>query len=139
MMKTILKSDHYDGRSIRDNLTLVGWIFAWMATYTLADKAALYGWWSNHWITFAAFTLNLLMGIGLITIFMRMLRRMDDLQRKIQLDAMAMALGVSMVGCISYSLLVTWGYIIDEEVSDIFMLMCVSYSASVLIGAVRYR
>ena len=138
-MKTILNSDQYDGRSIRDNLALVGWIFAWMATYTLADKAALHGWWSNHWITFAAFALNLLMGIGLIVIFMRMLRRMDDLQRKIQLDAMAMALGISMVGCISYSLLVTWGYIVDEEVSDIFMLMCVSYSASILIGAVRYR
>ncbi len=138
-MKTLLNSDHYEGRSIRDNLILVAWIFAWMASLTVADKAALYGWWSNQWLTFAAIALNLVMGIGLIAIFMRMLHRMDDLQRKIQLDALSLALGISMVGCITYSLLVTWGYIVDEEVSDIFMLMCVSYSASLLIGAVRYR
>ena len=70
---------------------------------------------------------------------MSMLRSMDDLQRKIQLEALSMALGISIVGCAAYSLLVTWGYIVDEEVSDIFFLMCVSYSASVLIGVWRYR
>ena len=44
-----------------------------------------------------------------------------------------------MVGCAAYSLLVTWGYIVDEEVTDIFMLMCVSYAASSLFGVWRYR
>ena len=71
--------------------------------------------------------------------FMRLLKGMDDLQRKIQLDALSMSLGISLVGCAAYSLLVTWGYIVDEEVTDIFMLMCVAYSISVLIGVWRYR
>ena len=50
-----------------------------------------------------------------------------------------MGLGISLVVCAAYSLLVTWGYIVDVEVTDIFMLMCVSYSAAVLIGVWRYR
>ena len=129
----------YDSRSIRDNLVLVGWIFAWMAALTVADKAALYGWWSAEWMTLLAISVHVWIGIGMIFKFMAMLRNMDDLQRKIQLEALAMALGISVVGCAAYSLLVTWGYIVNEEVSDIFMLMCVSYAVSVLLNALRYR
>lgn len=129
----------YDSRSIRDNLVLVAWVFAWMAALTVTDKAALYGWWSAAWITMLAITVHVLLGLGMIFKFMAMLRNMDDLQRKIQLEALSMALGISLVGCAVYSLLVTWGYIVDEEVSDIFILMCVSYSASVLFGVWRYR
>jgi hypothetical protein len=129
----------YDSRSIRDNLVLVAWVFAWMAALTVADKAALYGWWSDEWMTLLAISIHVLIGIGMIFKFMAMLRNMDDLQRRIQLEALSMALGISLVGCAAYSLLVTWGYIVDEEVSDIFMLMCVSYAASTLFGVWRYR
>jgi hypothetical protein len=139
MGKPVTNLSDYDSRSIRDSIVLVIWIFAWMAVLTLADKAALYGWWSAEWITLLAVAVNVMLGFGVIFKFMSMLRSMDDLQRKIQLEALSMALGISIVGCAAYSLLVTWGYIIDEEVSDIFVLMCVSYSASVLIGVWRYR
>lgn len=139
MGKPLTNLSDYDSRSIRDSIVLVIWIFAWMAVLTLADKAALYEWWSAEWITLLAVAVNVVLGFVVIFKFMSMLRSMDDLQRKIQLEALSMALGISIVGCAAYSLLVTWGYIVDEEVSDIFFLMCVSYSASVLIGVWRYR
>lgn len=139
MGKASMKLSDYDSRSIRDNLVLVMWVFAWMAALTVADKAALYGWWSAEWLTMLAIAVHVAIGIGMIFKFMSMLRGMDDLQRKIQLEALSLSLGISMVGCAAYSLLVTWGYIIDEEVTDIFMLMCVSYAASSLFGVWRYR
>ena len=139
MIKHLLNSNNYDSRSIRDNLVMVAWIFIWMASLTVSDKAALYGWWSAAWLTNLSIIVNVALGIGMLFKFMRMLRNMDDLQRKIQLDALSMALGISLVGCAAYSLMVTWGIILDEEVSDIFMLMCVAYSVSVMIGVVRYR
>ena len=139
MGRSLFKGDHYDARSVRDNLVLVAWIFAWMASLTVADKAALYGWWSAEWITVLAIAVHVVLGFVVIIKFMHMLRGMDDLQRRIQLDALSLALGISLVGCAAYSLLVTWGYIVDEEVTDIFMLMCVSYSAAVLVGSLRYR
>ena len=132
-------SNRYEAQSVKDNLTLVVWIFVWVGTMTLSDKAALHGWWSSQWVTLASIGLNLAMGVGTIAAFLRMLRRMDDLQKKIQLDALSMALGISVVGSAAYSLLVTWGYIVDEDVSDIFVLMCVSYSAGAIYGTVRYR
>ena len=129
----------YDRRAIRDNLAVVGWIFAWMASLTISDKAALYGWWTAEWITWLSIAVNAALGVWMVLRFLRMLRGMDDLQRKIQFDALGFGLGVSLVGTISYSLLVTWGYIVDEEVTDIFVLMCVSYSAAALFGVLRYR
>ena len=129
----------HDARSVRDSLKLLAWVFIWMASLTVSDKAALHGWWDAAWLTVLSIVVNGLLGIGLMLAFMQMLKRMDDLQRMIQLDALALALGVSLVGCALYSLTVTWGYIQDEEVSDIFVLMCLSYSAGALIGVLRYR
>lgn len=139
MDKAECRRSDYDSRSIRDNLVMVLWVFIWMASLTVADKAALYGWWEDGRLTLLAVAVNVALGLGMMVAFMRLLRGMDELQRKIQLDALSMALGISLVGCAAYSLLVTWGYIVDEEVTDIFMLMCVSYSAAVLIGVWRYR
>jgi hypothetical protein len=139
MIESIRKGSSYYARYIRENLKMVGWIFAWMTTLTISDKAELYGWWSEEWITIASIVVNAAFGLWMIHVYRRMLRGMDDLQRKIQLDALSMALGISLVGTITYSLLVTWGYIVDEEVTDIFMLMCVSFSVSVVYGAVKYR
>jgi hypothetical protein len=35
--------------------------------------------------------------------------------------------------------MVTWGYIQDEEVSDLIMVMCLSFSAASLFNTCRYR
>ena len=105
----------------------------------MTNKAELYGWWSEEWITITSIIFNATLGLWMIHCYRRLLASMDDLQRKIQLDALSMALGISLVGTVTYSLLVTWGYIVDEEVTDIFMLMCVSYSVSVIYGSLKYR
>ncbi len=139
MTSSLSQHSDYDRRSVRDNLALVGWIFAWMASLVISDKAALYGWWSAEWITWLSIAVNFALGVWVAVRFVRMLRGMDDLQRKIQLDALAFSFGVTLVATISYSLLVTWGYITDEEVSDMFVVMCVAYSLAVITGTLRYR
>ena len=139
MNNTLSQRDDYDRRSIRDNLIMVGWIFLWMVSLTISDKAALYGWWTAEWITWLSIAINLALGAWLVQRYIHFLRGLDDLQRKIQFDALAFSFGVTLVSTITYSLLVTWGYIMDEEVSDIFMIMCISYSAATMIGTLRYR
>jgi len=129
----------YDTRSIKENLKLVGWVFTWTASLIISDKAKLYGWWSEEWITITSIIFNAVLGLWMIHCYRCLLASMDDLQRKIQLDALSMALGISLVGTVTYSLLVTWGYIVDEEVTDIMLLMCVSYSVSVIYGSLKYR
>ena len=139
MIETMKECSSYDTRSIKENLKLVGWVFTWMASLIISDKAELFGWWSEEWITITSIIFNAALGLWMIHCYRRLLASMDDLQRKIQLDALSMALGISLVGTVTYSLLVTWGYIVDEEVTDIMLLMCVSYSVSVIYGSLKYR
>ncbi|MEM1412824.1 MAG: hypothetical protein AAGH19_10750 [Pseudomonadota bacterium] len=138
-MNASVSERSYDQRAIRDNLAFVGWVFVWMLSLTVSDKAALYGWWSAEWITWGSIVVNFALGVWLVLRYVRMLSGMDDLQRKIQLEALAMSFGITLVCTISYSLLVTWGYITDEEVTDIFMIMCVSFSLAVIGSTLRYR
>ena len=139
MNPTTAHRNDYDRRSIRDNLALAGWTFAWMASFVISDKAERYGWWTTEWITWLSIAVNAGLGVWLILRYIRLLRGMDELQRKIHFDALGFGLGISIVGCITYSLLVTWGYITDEEVTDIFALMCASYSAACMYGVWKYR
>lgn len=139
MKESVSTEKSYEARSAKDSIKLVVWMFIWMASLTVSDKAALYGWWESEWVTIFSIFITAMLGLGVLLLFRNMLARMDDLQRKIQLDALAVALGISLVGSAMYSLLVTWGYILDEEVSDIFVLMCVSYSAGVIFSVVKYR
>jgi hypothetical protein len=139
MIEASKKAGSYEARSVKDNLRVVAWIFIWMGSLVVSDKAALYGWWSEEWLTLLSIVVNVGLGLMVIRTYLQMLGRMDDLQRKIQLEALGLALGISLVGACAYSLLVTWGYIVDEEVSDIFVLMCVSYAASSLYGVWKYR
>ncbi len=139
MIKTLTDPDCYEARTIKDNLLLVAWVFAWMATLIVSDKAALYGWWSAEWMTVLSIAVNALMGLMVVRAFVKMLRKADELHRRIQLNALAVAMGVSLLGAVTYSLLVTWGYIVDEEVTDIIVLMCVSYSVAGFWGVLRYR
>jgi len=139
MIEAMNKASAYDKRAIRDNLGLVAWIFIWMASLTVSDKAALYDWWSQEWITVLSILVNAGLGLWVVHRYRQLLRGMDDLQRKIQLEALSLALGITLVGACSYMLLVTWGYITDEEVSDIFVLICVSYSVAVLANTLKYR
>lgn len=139
MIKSIATGTGYDARSIRSNLKMVVWIMAWMVSLTVSDKAALHGWWTQEWITWLSIGLNVTIGVVVIVVFLALLRSMDDLQRKIQMDALAFAFGIGLVSCAAYMLLVTWGYIGDEEVSDIFFIMTVTYALATLIGTVRFR
>ena len=75
----------------------------------------------------------------MIRTFLQYLRAMDEMQRKIQLESLALAMGIGFVGSFSYSLLVTTGFIADVEISDITLLMCLTYMASVAFCHYRYR
>ena len=130
---------NYDKRSIRDNLKFVSWVFLWTASSVISQKAKAFGCWEAEWITLMSIAVNAALGLLLVHYYRQMLNRMDDLQRKIHLEAISISFGLGLVLSISYTILVTWGYIINEQVSDIFTLMCISYAAAIVLNTVRYK
>lgn len=70
----------------------------------------------------------------------RYLRGLDDLQRKIMLDAIALALGVGLVGGFAFAVasaahLITF----DDNVSFLTLLMAAVYAVASIVGNLRYR
>lgn len=105
----------------------------------LADKAEFYEWHSSALVSILAIVINAGIGVGMIVTYMRFLTELDELQRKIQLDSLALSLGVALVGSFSYSLLVTAKFISDAEISHIILLMGLTYMVGIIVGQIRYR
>ena len=134
-----LKTDSTDWTTKKNHRRILYWIFAWTVTMVLADKAELYEWHSSALVSILAIVINAGIGVGMIVTYMRFLTELDELQRKIQLDSLALSLGVALVGSFSYSLLVTAKFISDAEISHIILLMGLTYTVGIIVGQIRYR
>lgn len=84
--------------------------------------------------------INAFLGLGMILINVKHINSLDELQKKIQLEAMGIALGVGVVGGISYSVLDITNLITqDAEISFLVILISLTYMIGILIGQKRYK
>lgn len=127
--------------SLRHNTRqLAIWTFAWVASMALATFGPRFIWQENMPFTILAIVLNALFGIGMILANIRHTKSLDEMQRRIQLEAMSIALGVGVVGGLSYSLLDTTHVISgDAEISFLVILIGLTYLGATVIGQMRYR
>jgi hypothetical protein len=121
-------------------LNLAFWTGAWVITMAISTFGSLYLWESNALLSLLAILLNFAVGIGMILANIRHLNSLDELQRKIQLEAMGIALGLAVVGGLAYSSLDQTNIIgYNAEISHLVILIGISYMAAILIGNSRYR
>jgi len=80
------------------------------------------------------------LGLGMLRAFKQYLLGLDELQRKIQLDAMALSLGVGLVlGC-SYEMLEDIKLIpFEPEIPHLIILMSLTYCIGITLGNRRYQ
>jgi len=131
------------GRAARirkDTLNLAGWTGAWLVTLAIATFGPLLVWNGAVLPTLAAILVNLGFGIGMILANKRHLQGLDELHQKIQLEAMALTLGIALIVGLAYSLLdVTNVVPFDAEISHLVTLMGVTYGIAVAMGRRRYQ
>jgi hypothetical protein len=121
-------------------LNLAFWTGAWVITMAISTFGSLYLWESNALLSLLAILLNFAVGIGMILANIRHLNSLDELQRKIQLEAMGIALGLAVVGGLAYSSLDQTNIIgYNAEISHLVILIGISYMAAILIGNSRYQ
>jgi multisubunit Na+/H+ antiporter MnhF subunit len=126
--------------SIKTTARLVLWTLAWVATLALARFGPGLLWDSQQLLaSWAAVTANLVVGIGWIVAFTRFLRGLDELQRKIMQDALAVTLGVAWVGGFAYVVAETAGLVADVDIAVLPALMGVVYVIAYVVGNIRYR
>lgn len=124
-------------RSIR---SLSIWTTLWVLSTALAAFGPKFIWNSNDTISAFAIALNLLIGVGMIFANIHHLQSLDEMLQRIQLEAMGITLGITLVTGISYSMLDTVNLIAqDAEISFLIILMGLTYLATVGIGYKRYQ
>ncbi|TRO67566.1 hypothetical protein FGM01_04275 [Christiangramia sabulilitoris] len=124
----------------KSTLNLAYWTFGWVLTTALVAFGPKFIWDGNTALTITGILINLAIGIGVIYANKKHLNSLDELQRKVQLEAMAIALGVAVVFGLSYSMLDTTNLIsYDAEISHLVILIGLTYLAATIIGNARYK
>lgn len=126
-------------RSIKSTMTFLLCTLVWTISFVLADKAALYDWYDSTASAVTAIVVNVVLGIVMVLTFMRHLRVMDELQRKIQMDALALALGAAMVGGFALLLMQTTGLMDEPQLDNLILLIFATHLVSTVVGNLRYR
>ena len=122
-------------------ISLALWALAWLLSAVLARFGPSALWHSEPTLSWVAIGINVAVGVGVLVVHARYLRRVDELQRKITLDAMAISLGVAVVGEIAYALASAARLVsFDVNVATyITVLVCVVYAVASVAGNLRYR
>ena len=153
-MSSELDSDDGKGRLVHaqtdtgsypDSIRTTGRFFLWTIAWLVSLAVARFGpgllWDTGQsvasWVAVAA---NLVVGIGWIVAWMRLLQGMDELQRKILQDALTITLGVGWVGGFAYVVADNAGLVGGDVNLGVFpALLGVVYVIAVAVGKLRYR
>ena len=116
------------------------WTFAWVASMALASFGPKFLWDNNITLSLIAISLNVILGIAMIVANKKHFEHLDELQRKIQLEAMGITLGLAVVLGLAYSLLDQANIIsYDANISHLVILIGITYLVATFIGTRRYR
>ncbi|MEU4690943.1 hypothetical protein [Actinoplanes sp. NPDC023714] len=115
--------------------------FGWTATIALARFGPGLLWeTSNQVASWGAVALNVVAGFGWIVTFIRYLRAVDELERKIMLDALAVTLGVAWVAGFAYVVAHAADLVASElDVAALSVLMAVVFVGTIGVSKFRYR
>jgi len=134
-----MKTENRNEQMKQATKSLAIWTILWVLSLALSIFGSKLIWQENIVLSILVISINTVIGIKMIYANVKHLSAQDELQKKIQLDAMGIALGAGVVGGLSYSSLdVTNVISSDAEISFLVMLISISYLVALLIGKQRY-
>ena len=140
MNKLKTGSNGWAASNIRNTIRLRYWTIAWVLSSALAAFGPKLIWNFHTGITILGVVITLAVGFGMIVANKRYIQGLDELHRKIFLDAGALSLGVGLVCGLSYELLEDIKLItFQPEISHLVILMCLTFLTGMIVGHRKYR
>ena len=134
------KPNSWAAKNTKNTLIMLYWTSAWVLTTALVTFGTEFIWKSDKLLTSLAILLNVIIGFGMILAVKRYLKGLDEMQQKVQLDAMALSLGVGLVVGLGYSSMDETNLIpFDAEISHMILLMSLTYIVGIFAGLRKYR
>ena len=117
---------------------LLVWLFIWTLAWVGSNIAIKEGWASAAVPAAVLVAVPTLLGIAMMLAYWKFIREADELQRKIQLEGLAIGFGIGIVGAFTLHLLERAGIVTTFDLSEVAALMMVTYAVAVVIGERRY-
>ena len=111
----------------------------WAVTLLFSAFAKEYSWYHNTLAISITFIVHMAIGIVMVFSFRKFLKELDDLERKIQLDALALSVGVTIISFSGSSILSKAGVIEKLDQSSLIVVMSVGYMVGLIFGRIKYR
>lgn len=124
-------------RDRRNQRRVTLWAFVWGIFFVAVAQGTRREWWPFG-VTLAGVIATALFGIATILAYRRFLHETDELRRKIEVEALALAFGIGVVGGLTYHLLAVSGAVPAMGFAYVFVLMILAHPVGVLIGRRRY-
>jgi len=123
----------------QQTLKLALWTWSWVATLAVATFGPKFIWDNHQLLTVLAISVNLTNGIMMIMANRNYFYNMDELQRRIHLESLAITLGLAVIVGLSFSLLDQTDIInFDAEIGFLVGFIGITYIISLLINRSRY-
>ena len=118
---------------------MLAWTLAWMVSLAFLSYGANFLW-DNLLITKIGLGIFLAIGVGMIIANKNLFKHYDELQKKIQFEAMALTLGLAVVVGLTYEVSFDFG-VIDSEPEFEYLMFFISftYITSNIINSRRYK
>lgn len=139
-MREQASENGYELRTRANVVRLFWWCGAWAATCMLVALGPRFLWNKVLAVTLLAVALNLCIGIGTILANKKYFDQLDELQRRVHLNSLAITVAVAMIAGIPYSVMAAYRVIpFHADISHLMVLMSLTYAACNLYGTRRYR
>lgn len=134
------KSNEWQATTRKNVRHLAYWTWSWVLTLAITAFGPKFLWDYNTSISILFILVNTIIGVGMILMNRKYIDGLDELHRKVNMDAMAIALGVGVVGGLSYSMLDVVNVIpFDAEIGVLVALMSITYMIAFIVGSIRYK
>ena len=118
---------------------MLAWTLAWVASLAFLT-AGVNSLWDNLIFTKIGLLINFVIGIGMIIANKNLFKTYDELQKKIQFEAMAITLGLAVVVGLTYEVSFDFGIIGKEpEFEYLMMFISLSYIVANIVNSRRFR
>jgi len=130
----------YQSRTMTNIVRLACWNGAWVGTCALIAFGPKFLWNRTLLFTLLAVGLNVCVGVGMLLSNKKYVEGLDELQRRVYLNGLAITVGVSLIAGVPISVMAGYGVIpCKADIACLMMLMALTFLVSMLYGTWRYR
>lgn len=129
---------HRPERDIKNANRVNLWAIAWALTLLIITVATKQGWLNNNVLIASAFIVHSAIGLKMVFAYKHHLKELDEMERKIQLDALAMSVGSAIICFSSYSILAKADIVPPLAPNYLIILIALTYIVGIFVGRVRY-